>query len=404
MNKLDECLVKQIMRKVEDNPNCYIYDLNEINRCIHNIIDYMPSNFSLYYAMKANPNFKILKFIKSFDKISGFEIASAGELKKALKFCDGKEIIFTGPAKTEYELEQALKKGIRLLNVETIIEAIRINKIAERENIEKVDILLRINMDYKIKDAAENMGGLSTKMGIDEKEYFYSYDVISKLKHLNVLGIHVFSASGILNYHSAIEYAIYVFDIVKKIEKTGQNIKIIDLGGGFGVDYSGNDEFFDTQKYFLEIKKLIDHYNFEKKEFILELGCYLVASCGFYLSKIVDIKKSKNYKHVIIAGGLNHIPTATLNGKHPFYIVNLNEKKLFDKQVKVENEFVDIDGPLCTAEDKVLWNVYIKQANIGDIVVIRQAGAYCYTAAWLEFLSHDYPFEFILSLDKKLNY
>ena len=139
--------------------------------------------------------------------------------------------------------------------------------------------------------------------------------------------------------------------MVKKMENLGERIDIIDLGGGLGVDYTDNNISFDTKKYFIELKKLIDEYGFTNKEFILELGCYLVASAGYYLSKIVDIKESKGYKHIILAGGLNHIPTATLNGKHPFKIISMNQKKLYANQIEVIDEIVDIDGPLCTAED-----------------------------------------------------
>lgn len=395
--ELDEYLIKKIYsQKNKDNISYYVYDLDIIKNNIYNIVDYMPDNFYLYYAMKANPNEDVLKFIKSFEKISGFEIASSGELNKALKYCKNDEIIFTGPGKTIEELEMSIEKNIKLINVESIIEAIRINQIAENKEIDKVDILVRINMDYKIEDAAENMGGLSTKMGIDEKQFEDVITYINKLPHLNIKGIHVFSASGILNYKAAIEYAKYVFEMVKRIEKNGIQINVIDLGGGLGVDYSGNDNYFDTQKYFSELNDLINHYKFNNKEFILELGCYLVATAGYYLSKIVDIKESKGYKHIILAGGLNHIPTATLNGKHPFKIVSMNEKKLYYKQTFVRKEKVDIDGPLCTAEDKVLWDVYVEEAQIGDVIVIRQAGAYCYSAAWLEFLSHEYPKEVII--------
>lgn len=354
----------------------------------------MPENFKLYYAIKANPNKKILKFIKKQKGISGFEIASNGEYSKAVKFCKNNEIIFTGPAKINNELKKAVKNKLRLINIESVVEAIRINEIAVKLN-RIVDILIRINMDYKIEDAAENMGGISTKMGIDENKFVESYNIIKKLKNINIKGIHVFSASGILNYKAAIDYAKYVFKMVDNYEKLGIDIEIIDLGGGLGVDYTEKGREFDCIRYFEKMQELIKKYSYKNKEFILELGCYPVATSGYYLSKIIDIKESKNYKHINLAGGLNHIPTATLNGKHPFYIINLNKIKLIKNQISVKNEICDIDGPLCTAEDKVLWEVYVRKAEIGDVVVIRQAGAYCYSAAWLEFLSHDYPIEYI---------
>lgn len=395
MDIVNDKIINEIKSELIDNEiPCYIYDLNEIYNRISNITNNMPDNFKLYYAIKANPNKNVLEFIKSQDKIAGFEIASSGELIKSLDYCDSNEILYTGPAKTNKELELAVDSSLRLINVESITEAVRINNIAERLN-KKVDILIRVNIDYKIEEAAENMGGMSTKMGIDEAKYYDSYEMISKLPYLNIKGIHVFSASGILNYVAAIEQAKYIFNMINSFEKDGNKIEIVDFGGGLGVDYTDENKEFDYINYFKEMKSLIKEYKYQDKEFILELGCYLVASCGYYLAKIIDIKESKNYKHIVLAGGLNHIPTATLNGKHPFYVINMNNEKIYNDQPEVINEVCDIDGPLCTAEDKVLWDVHVNNAAIGDIVVIKQAGAYCYSAAWLEFLSHQYPYEFI---------
>lgn len=402
MNTINKTIINEIKKELlEEETPCYVYDLNEVKTRIKNITNNMPDNFKLYYAMKANPHKDILDFIKKQEKVSGFEIASSGELQKALNYCSPNEILYTGPAKRNNELTLAISSNIRLINVESVVEAIRINEIASKLN-KKVDILIRINMNYKIEDAAENMGGLSTKLGIDEDKYLEEYKVISSLPNLNIKGIHVFSASGILNYQAGIEYAKYVLKMVELYEKQGQKIEIIDLGGGLGVDYTDENKEFDCSKYFKEINELIKQYSYQDKEFILELGCYLVATSGYYLAKIIDIKESKNYKHIIIAGGLNHIPTATFNGKHPFYIINYKNKKIYEKQIEVINEKCDIDGPLCTAEDQVLWDVFVTKASIGDVVVIRQAGAYCYSAAWLEFLSHKYPYEFIYDENKKI--
>jgi diaminopimelate decarboxylase/arginase family enzyme len=392
-------LIKKIYEKREiyENPTCYIYDLEEIKKSINSISEYAPSNISLYYAMKANPNYEILSYIRSFEYIKGVEIASSGEMNKALKIYSNNEIIFTGPGKTEKELELAITNKIRLINVESVVEAIRINEIAKKIGIDKVDIILRININYKVEEADEYMAGLSTKMGIDEDKYFDDFNVIVKLKHLNIKGIHVFSASGILNYKELIKYAKYVFELTKMIEEKIHKIDIIDFGGGIGIDYTGKDYIFDTKKYFYELSKLILEYSYDKKEIIMELGKYLVGTSGYYTSKIIDIKDIKGYKHIVLAGGVNHmrLPIAT-DRKHPIHIINMNCKYLYDKQPNIKNEIADIEGPLCMNEDKVSWNDYIENAEIGDIVVLRQAGAYCYSASTLEFLSHEYPQEIIL--------
>ena len=250
MKTINKKLINKIKKELlEEEIPCYVYDLNEIKNRIDNVTENMPNNFRLYYAIKANPNKLVLDYIKTHQKVAGFEIASSGELDKALEHCCSNEILYTGPAKTNNELIYAITNNIRLINVESVVEAIRINNIASKLN-KKVDILIRINMNYKIEDAAENMGGLSTKMGIDEDKYLEEYKTISSLTNLNIKGIHVFSASGILNYEAGIEYAKYVLNMVKFYEEQGQKIEIIDLGGGFGIDYTDENKEFDCPKYF----------------------------------------------------------------------------------------------------------------------------------------------------------
>lgn len=382
--------------EVNNNPTFYLYDLSDISKKVKAISDNASKNISLYYAMKANPNRDIMEYISNEKYINGIEIASSGELNKALEFYPSNNVIFTGPGKTENELRESIEKGIRLINCESIIEAYRINRIAS-ELKKKVDVLLRINTNYYIEDAAEHMAGKSTKMGIDEDEFEATYKEILNFKNINVCGIHVFSASGILDYEVLIKYIDYVFTLASNLENKGMSINIIDFGGGIGIDYSKNNIRFDIEDYFKEMKSLINKYGFQKKELILELGTYLVGECGYYSTKINDIKEIKGMKHIITVGGFHHIRLPMASGrKSPVYILNNNCSHFCNKQISVKNEIADIDGPLCMDEDKISWDEFIEEADIGDYVVVTQSGAYCFSAAGLHFLSHELPFEFIL--------
>lgn len=379
------------------NPTCYFYDLSIIKENINKLQKNSPTNISLYYAMKANSNSNIMDFISHNSFVKGIEIASSGELKIASKYYNSNSLIFTGPGKTEYELEQAIKSGIRLINIESVVEAIRINNIATRLKIEKVDILIRINLNYSIEEAFEHMSGRSTKMGIDENEYISSFKIISKLDRICIKGIHVFAASGVLDYKALIKSNKYIFELVKKIEKETQKISIIDLGGGIGIDYTNLNREFDVEKYFLYLDKLVKEYGYSDKEIIMELGTYIVGNAGYYTAKIIDIKKTKGYKHIIVAGGVNHMGLPLeMRRKHPVEILQMNSLKLYDEQPNVEKEKADISGPLCMVTDKLCWDEYIEKAEIGDIVIFKQSGAYCYGEGMHEFLSHMYPKELII--------
>lgn len=378
------------------NPTCYFYDLTKIDENIKRLEENFPEQISLYYAMKANPHKEIMNTMKNNSFVKGIEIASSGELDIALNYYKSSKIIFTGPGKTEYELAKAISKKINLINVESIVEAIRINNIAKKLNIDNVNILIRVNLNYALTDSYEQMSGCSTKMGIDEDVLTDSLKYINNLERITIKGVHVFAASGVLDYKALIKSQVYIFELVKKIEQEGYNIDIIDFGGGLGIDYTNSNKHFDVLNYSLELKKIIEKYKFQNKEIIMELGTYLVGNAGYYTSKIIDIKKIKNKKHIIIAGGVNHMGLPLeMQRKHPVYIINENNEKLYDEQESVYKEKADISGPLCMVTDKLSWDDYLEKAEIGDIVVFRQAGAYCYGEGMHDFLSHMYPEELI---------
>ena len=386
-------------KRIIDNPTCYFYDLVQISRQIKQIQNYAGKNVSLYYAMKANPNKEVISHVLSHECVKGIEIASTGELDIALD--SGLEstdrILFTGPGKTPAELERVVRDKIRFINVESLVEAIRINEIAKKLNVDKVDILLRVNIDYFLDGASEHMAGISTKLGIDQKVFLDTFKEIQKLSHLNVCGLHVFAADGVLDYNVLLKYAENVFKYVKEIEHIIPNIQVLDFGGGFGLDYTKENKEFDTKSFFEGLDELVHEYGFENKEMILELGKYIVGSAGYYVTEIVDIKDCKGQKHIVCAGGVNHmrLPIAT-DRKHPVYIIERNMPDVYKGQTIVQNEKVDIEGPLCMTEDKISWDEYIENARIGDLVVLTQSGAYCYSASTLWFLSHPLPEEIIL--------
>lgn len=397
---IDKHVIRKIFNREEirDNPTCYIYSLDIVRENILNIQKNACDNVKLYYAMKANPNYRIIEEMKKHEFIKGIEIASVGEMEKALELYDASQILFTGPGKTEKELEEAIVSKIRLINCESTIEAIRINKIAERLKLDKINILLRINPNYYISGAMEYMAGESSKMGIDEDIFWEEYCYISSLPHIQVKGIHVFAASGVLDYNDLIAYAKYIFELVDKFEGKGLKIEIIDFGGGIGIDYTYNNQEFNISAYFSELNKLIRKFGYESKEIIMELGKYLVGNAGVYATKIIDIKNSKGKKHIVTAGGVNHmrLPIAT-ERKHPLFIVSMGEKKIYERQNYVNQEVVDVEGPLCMSEDLISWDELIEHAEIGDIVVLKQAGAYCYSASTLWLLSHKFPEEIFVN-------
>lgn len=375
-----------------NNPTAYFFNLAVIRGNIERLKKNLPPQTKLYYAMKANGNPQVIDCICSEQFISGIEIASAGELKMAQKHCPNDQILFTGPGKTEYELTKAIQCGIRFINVESMAEIERINRIAEKLGKEKVDILLRVNLDLRKMSGAENMTGYSTKMGIDEKDYIDTYIKARKLDRICVKGIHAFAASGVLDCEDLIKTDKYIFDFVEKLQKKVGNIQVIDFGGGLGIDYTPECRQFDLELYGRKLKQLLEEYKFKNKEIILELGTYIVGNAGYYTAEIVDIKEIKGKKHIILAGGVNHMGLPLeMRRKHPVKVIPMNRPPVYHGQPSVCGDVVDISGPLCIVSDKLSWDEPICKAEIGDIVVYSQAGAYCYEEGLLKFLAHEEP-------------
>lgn len=377
---------------MRDNPTAYFFDLRAIRANIKRLAQDMPKQVQAYYAMKANPNRDVMRCIGEMDFIKGVEIASAGELGLALNYYKSDNIIFTGPGKTEYELRNAIDNRIKYINIESIVEAVRVNNIAKALKREYVDVLLRINLNYAGIKEAERMAGYSTKMGIDEDEFVESFQKIRGLERIRVKGIHAFAASGILDYQALLDADKYIFELVMQLQRIFEDMPVIDFGGGLGIDYSNERREFDIERYKEGLAELIEKYRFHEKEIIMELGTYITGNAGYYTAKIIDIKKVKGKKHIIIAGGVNHMGLPLeMRRKHPVEIISMNVPKLYAGQPGVYSEIADISGPLCIVSDKLYWDEKIEKAEIGDIVIFYQAGAYCFEEGMHKFLMHELP-------------
>ena len=383
--------------------NVYLYDLAPMHTKINLLRDIMPEGIEVFYAMKANPHPAFL--VTALEAgVTGIEIASLGEATKAINAgFSPAQLIYTGPGKSMEELTWCVEQGIRTIHIESLAEAHRINALCQKMG-KKQDVLLRINADFDIHDAQTTFSGGSKKFGIDEEQLDVALPQILALSQLNFRGLHVYAASGVLNVDDLLHNCKLVFDLTQRIEATYQGVHcdIIDFGGGFGVDYleEGND--FDPQAYADGLSAMIAQYGFNGRHFVLELGRWLAADCGWFCSEIIDIKTSRGKKQVVCAGGINHFRRpAALAINHPMDIVKMGKDKLFERQEAIHQEKVYFGGPLCTSADKLANDVYIEEANIGDIAVFGLAGAYGLSMSNVGFLSHNTPEEIICTPTKE---
>lgn len=398
---LTEHIAETIRSLAETRPerSFYLYDPSVMTGKIETLKAKLPEGVAVYYAMKANPHVAFLETARHAG-VEGIEIASVGEGKKAIEagFAPG-QIIFTGPGKSPEELEWSVSVGIRTIHIESLTEAYRLNAIAAAEGRVQ-NVLVRVNPNFHIHGAQANFSGDSSKLGMDQDKFRASLPEILALENLNFLGLHVYSASGVLELADLLHNCELVFDLAREIEDQYQGItcSIIDFGGGFGIDYLEEGRNFSPEAYAEKLSALIARFGFGGRRFVLELGRYLTADSGWYCTEILDIKDSLGKKQVICAGGSHHFRRpAALGINHPVSIVAMDRPKVFDGQESVVNESVFLGGPLCNTADRLsARDVVIAHAEIGDIAVFELAGAYGYSMSHLEFLSHAHPPEIVI--------
>ncbi len=339
------------------------------------------------YSMKANSNLAILKSLVA--KGAGLDIVSGGELYRAKKAgCPPEKIVYAGVGKTEDEIEQAIRYGILLFNVESVPELDAINAVAKRLK-KTANISLRINpgVDPKTHDhiatgKAESKFGmdLDTARGVFHRRAHYS--------NLSICGIHVHIGSQIVTGQPFVEAFWKVLAFIDELEKDKVKIKFLNLGGGLGVIYSTENP--QTAEEFA--KNVLPLFRGRKYQVIFEPGRFISANGGILVSKVLYIKQTKVKNFAIIDTGMNSLIRPTLYGAHhEVYPLTKNEKS--SKWV------YDVVGPICESGDFLAKERHIQELKSGDLVAFMSAGAYGFVMS-SNYNSHPRPVEVLVKGNK----
>jgi len=348
----------------------YVYDWG-IAKKKFSILERAFPSFDIFYSVKANPSLSISALFNLMG--SGAEVASSGELYLALKAgFQPQDIIFVGPAKTNEEIEYAINSDIYAIVAESLNELERISVIAEKLRKE-LGVMIRANTKVPVDFSPEKMVGGPSKFGIEEENLNSVAEFDSK--HLQLLGTHVYTASQVLDVQSLLEHNQRILNLACSFSsELGFRLQCVDFGGGFGVPYSEDETEFDISTFSEGMKELIQRkaseYNLESTRFIFELGRYLVAEGGVYLTKVIDIKESRGKKYLITDGGMNQqVRPSVMKLNHPTLIVNkLNQEKM---------EKVDIGGPCCTPFDLLARNIAVFELRTRSWILIITGSLRC---------------------------
>ena len=377
---------------------CYVYDTRFVRDRIRILKNNLGSDFALYYAVKANPNTELLSMLSQ--ETDGVDISSGGELQLSLKggFKAG-NMSFAGPGKSSKELKEAIKHNIGSISIESVNELNKVQKIAE-ELDSNADVSLRINPVQVFKEFAIKMGGRSSQFGIDEERCGKFFTLLEESSNCNFVGYHVYSGTQCLIPEALINNFKNTMKIVKKFVNEFAFVpQQINFGGGFGVPYYKKQSPLPAEEVSTTLSNVFSDF---KKELnlptltgIIELGRFIMAEAGYYITQVVDKKNSRDTVYCVLNGGMNHHLAASGNFgqviRKNFKIINISNPD------NNKTEIVTFVGPLCTTIDIMGSKVEIPQVTIGDYIGFMNSGAYTLTASPLRFLSHPEPVEIMVS-------
>ncbi|MCS7280145.1 MAG: diaminopimelate decarboxylase [Desulfobacterota bacterium] len=342
----------------------YIYSAKTLKRHFH-VFDsaFLGIPHIVCYSLKANSNLAILTLLGKLG--SGADVVSGGELAKALKAgIPPKKIVFSGVGKTKEELEQAVKKRILLINVESESELERLIEISERLKTE-VNVALRVNPDIDPKTHPYITTGLKkNKFGISLSQARRLYLATKKSRYLVPCGISSHIGSQILELGPFLEALRSLLGLAEDLKMDGIDIKFLDIGGGLGITYKDELPPHPTE-YGEKIKELLSGKDYT---LILEPGRVIVGNSGILLTRIIYIKRTEEKVFYIVDAAMNDLIRPTLyNAYHEILPVTGAER---DK-VKV-----DIVGPVCESGDFFAQERLISEQFEGSLLAIMSAGAY----------------------------
>lgn len=368
----------------------FIYDLPALHKHVQAITASLPANCDMYYAMKANSETSILAALS--EDVTGFEVASQGEVAKGLAHKSAQHIIFGGPGKTDDELIYAIDQGIQRIHVESIYELQRLNALLTTRQ-QQMKVLLRVNLAGPFPNATLHMAGRPTQFGISEDQIDAAITLALELPHVQLEGFHFHSISNNLDAQLHVEMMRLYFQKAKSwAQQHDFRLQHLNLGGGIGVNYADLTQQFDWQTFIDGFHQVIDDEVMHDVTLNFECGRYLVAHIGYYVTEVLDLKHVHGAYYAILKGGTQQfrLPVSWQHN-HPFEIYPVARNPYTFERISVSQQPVTFVGQLCTPKDVLARDITVPTLTTGDVIIFNYAGAYGWSISHHDFLSHPHP-------------
>lgn len=372
----------------------YVYDLDRAVAARDSLARALPDGFEIYYALKANPHPDIARALHG-GRGHGCraEISSSGELSAALAagFTPA-ECLYTGPGKTDTELNEAIQRGVRMFSVESLSDARNVGLAASRHGT-TADCLLRINGHTTGVSTGIRMMGKASQFGIDSETLPETMHQLTTVPGTRIVGAHFFTMSNAADEAALIREFESTIELASRLESEfGLPLEFLDIGGGFAAPYAMPGTRAEYPRLRSELERILDRclprWRAGLLRLAVESGRHLVAESGSLLVRVVNIKASRGSTFVILDAGINALGGLSGIGRLLPVAVRLDGCE--------QSLVATLAGPLCTPGDTLGHNVKLPELRVGDIVEIPNTGAYGVTASLLAFLGRETPCEVVV--------
>ncbi len=347
----------------------YYYDLALLDKTLRSCKSAADKyGFHVHYAFKANFNERLLQAIQGIG--FGADCVSGNEVKKAIQIgFDPGKVVFAGVGKSDKEIIEALDNNIYCFNVESVQELGVINDLAAKRG-KTAQVAIRINPNVDAHTHHYITTGLEeNKFGVNQWELKACIEELKKTSNLKLIGIHFHIGSQITNLEIFRSLCVKANELSQWFEDHGFQLQILNVGGGFGVDYHNPDEASvnDFESYFEVFDKFLERKPGQEVHF--ELGRALVAQCGNLISRVLYVKNGLKKNFIILDAGMTELMRPALYQAY---------HKIENISADAAGETVkyDVVGPICESTDWLGKEVELPVSKRGDIIAIRTAGAY----------------------------
>lgn len=377
----------------EDSVCAYVYDLASLQAHARSMRSCLPPGYEIYYAVKANAEAPILHTLAPC--VDGFEAASGGELRWLHEQQPGRSLLFSGPGKLDSELRLAVSLPDCTVHVESLGELQRLARIAAQAG-KTVQVFLRMNIAVPgMCDTRLMMGGKPTPFGLDEDALPQAMRILRENPQLYLQGFHFHLMSHQREVAMQLDLVkAYVDAAVLWRERYGVDVRTVNAGGGFGIDYANHDNSFDWQTFCRGLRDLAlpEKHGLRIR---FEPGRFVSVACGYYVMEVIDIKRCHGENFAVARGGTHHFRTpAAQNHDHPFHVLRGQGLP------ELVQEKVTLVGQLCTPKDVLARGQHVDSLAVGDYLLFPLAGAYAWNISHQHFLMHPPPRMIFLDTSK----